>query len=103
MPTNDESNIRSLSANWEWRKVKLRPPPAGDGAPAISRRSTRRLPARNPRKPITIEVTYRGGPSDSWIVRYRGQVWRFDGFVCLTDLMSVVNGPIVGVPVRRGE
>jgi hypothetical protein len=52
--------------------------------------SFRRLPWRNPREALTIEVVYRGGQEGFIEVRARGVVKRFPGHLALFDVMAEV-------------
>jgi hypothetical protein len=76
------------STKWEFRKVKVRTAPAGD-SPATG--GTAPSPARRKRdahKPLTVTVQYRGGPSASWLIRYRGLTHRFEGHLAIHDVLS---------------
>lgn len=86
-----ESNERSLSTTWEWRQTKIRRPPEGhsDSRPKAGRWF--RFPPRNPRVPLTVSVSYRGGPEAWYEVHARGSVGRFPGYVCLHDVMAEIN------------
>lgn len=65
-------------------------------APQASRTSRRGLhPAtlskRDPREPLTMTITYRGGPECWWEIKTRGVTIRRPGYVAIHDLMSEVN------------
>jgi hypothetical protein len=69
------------------------PPQAGEpqrpkGTPqALLRR-------RDRRKPLTITVTYRGGPECWWELRARGAIVRRPGHVALEDVLSQFDGAL---------
>ena len=87
MTNNDESNISSISTNWEWRKVRMSLAPAGDSMAGQRPSAKPQRARRNRRKWQTIQVSWRGGSSSTWAVRVGTEVWRFDGFVALEDVM----------------
>lgn len=83
--------IKLVSTTWETRRVRInRAPQASvDSAPKALR--WRRLPPRDPRKPLTCTVKWRGGP-EAWIeVHARGDIGRFPGSVCIADLVMWMN------------
>lgn len=45
------------------------------------------LPGWNPRDPLTITVSYRGGSEAFYELRSRGRTWRLPGSLCLHDVM----------------
>lgn len=92
MATHEESYTCSPSTKWEWKLVKMSPPPGGDRAAADIHGRRAPLSSRDPHKPISIEVRYKGGAEASYVVTYRGRVWRFPGYVALHDMMQQVNG-----------
>lgn len=51
-----------------------------------------RLARRDPRDPLTVTITYRGGPECWWEIRARGTVIRRPGSVALHDVLSWING-----------
>jgi hypothetical protein len=78
------------STTWEWRKVKMKPPPAGHStaAPKASRwYGLARWPRR---RPLTLTIAYRGGPESWWLVTSRGRHGVFPGHLCLEDVMRAV-------------
>lgn len=68
-----------------------RPPEASTNSRPKGDYSHRLLP-RNPREPLTITVTYRGGAECWWEIRSRGTVLRRPGSVALHDVLSDLNG-----------
>ena len=53
-----------------------------------------RLVPRNPREPLTITVTYRGGSECWWEIRARGTVVRRPGSEALHDVLAHLSGGI---------
>jgi len=51
-----------------------------------------RLTPRDPRDPLTVTVTYRGGSECWWEIRARGVVIRRPGHVALHDVLSHLSG-----------
>lgn len=86
-----ESYTRSGSTKWEYRKCKMSPPPAGDSPRSEAKRSTKALRRRSMYKPLTITVRYVAGPQCSWLITYRGKVWRFAGYLELHDVLSSLS------------
>lgn len=94
MPTQVETYTCSPSTKWEYRKVKIPGPP--EPLAAQGRRSRLRvpLPFRNPRKMLTIGVSYRGGAEAWWQLEARGRVVRVPGHVCLHDALTLFQGDV---------
>jgi len=53
-----------------------------------------RLLPRDPRDPLTVTVTYRGGSECWWEIRARGVVVRRPGHVSLHDVLAHLSGGI---------
>lgn len=51
-----------------------------------------RLARRDPRDPLTITVTYRGGPECWWEIRARGVTIRRPGVTALHDVLDHLQG-----------
>lgn len=96
MPASDE---RSPSTTWAWelRKIPVRPKGPSSAAPKAA--SGPALPRRNPRDPLTVTVTYRGGPEAWYEVKARGRTWRFPGHVAIHDAWGRI---IEGDAANRG-
>lgn len=93
MTNNNNGNSSSPSTRWEWRKVRISgsSAPAGDcAAEPLRSKASRR---RDAHRPLTIVVTYRGGPESSWLIEFRGAVRRFPGHMALDDVMRAINDP----------
>jgi hypothetical protein len=91
--TPEESNTRLPSTTWKWERVIIKPPAKGMGQRAASAPS-KPLSSRDPRKPITIELEYRGGASARWRIRARGRTWHFSGVMALQDVMARINATL---------
>ncbi len=88
----DDTNVRTPSTTFAWRRVKvLQDSPRRGGLPA-GRRSALALRHRNRRKPLQVRFWYTGGLESSWVIEYRGVTWRFAGAICLEDVGSFLNG-----------
>lgn len=79
------------STTWEWKRVKMaRPPEARRAAPAKLARWWGRAPL-NPRKPITLTVTLRGG-AECWVeIHARGSAGRFHGATAIYDILREIT------------
>jgi hypothetical protein len=91
MATQDTPNIRSSSTTWAWQKVIVRGRPAPEGTVSARGRRIASLRSRDPRKPITIQLHWRGGPEATWRVRARDTDWVFPGHMCVQDMMDIIN------------
>lgn len=80
------------STTWAWRKIKITPShPSGDCAPKALHSASNGRRKRLYRDRLMIEVWWRGGPEDDWIVRIAGRsARRIPGWMCLTDVVSLV-------------
>lgn len=70
----------------------MRRPAGGQQAPGAKLRRIQGLLPRNARDPLTIKVSYRGGPECWWEIHARGVVVRRPGVVALHDLLMELNG-----------
>ena len=80
------------STKWEYRKIRVRSgqAPAGDSPSAA--RTFKGLRARDTHKSLWIEVRYVGGSQASWLIKARGRIERFPGYLELDDVLRRVNG-----------
>jgi hypothetical protein len=89
MPSLEEA-CDHPSTNWAWKKVKIKPAhPQGTARSSTNfvRGRRRRVDVR--RGTQTLEVVYRGGAEDAWLVRLGGRSWyRVPGWLCLTDCLA---------------
>lgn len=86
-----DANTGSPSTTWGWKRVKIsRAPQANGSANAVST-FWRRLSPRNPRQPLNITVSLRGGP-ECWVeVHARGSMGRYHGATALYDVLADIN------------
>lgn len=90
-PVANEHSSSTLS-EWEYRKVMRRPAgPTGQRGEATP---LKRLALRNRRKPLTVTITYRGGPESWWELRARGKVVRVPGHRFVEDALSQFDGTL---------
>lgn len=88
--TPDESNTRSPYTTFKWKRVIITGPPAPKAQRAAGARPAP-LGTRDPRKPITVSVEYRGGPEAKWRIRARGRTWNVSGVTSIHDVMAMIN------------
>lgn len=89
--TFEDPNVGSPSTRWELRLVKIRRPPEAHSGSQTKSGYWRRFPRRNPREPLKITVSYRGGPEAWYEVHARGSVGRYPGYMAIHDIMCDVN------------
>jgi hypothetical protein len=93
MPT-DEPNDRTPSTTWAWKRVKVRRPAGGQKRGASGGHSSLRHRANlNPREPLTLKVTYRGGNECWWQIETRGVTIRRPGYLALHDVLWEIVHP----------
>jgi hypothetical protein len=51
----------------------------------------RLMPSRDCRRPLDLQIRYRGGPEGLWVIQARGWHWRFSGGLCVADVMNWIN------------
>jgi hypothetical protein len=91
MATNEDTNVRSGSTTWEFRKVKIREPrPEAQHGSAKPRRFAL-LPKRDRRSRLTITLAYKGGAEAWWVIEARGRTAAFPGHRALHDVMAEIN------------
>lgn len=87
----DDPNDCSASPTWAWRRVRVRRPPEAHSDSRPKGDHFRRLPRRDPREPLKITVSYRGG-SEAWYeLHARGGVLRRPGVISLHEIMTIIN------------
>lgn len=91
MDEHESTNERTPSTAWTWKRVKVRRPAGGQQAPGAKRRRWHGSLPRNPREPLTIKVSYRGGGECWYEIHARGSMGRFPGITALHDVMRVIN------------
>lgn len=87
-----EPNPCLPSTTWVYEKRKVRR--SAGGQDTASRKAVRwyHLPRRDRRKPLTLTISYRGGPECWYEVHARGSVGRFPGSTYLHDVMAAIYG-----------
>jgi hypothetical protein len=82
------------STTYAWRKVKMKPPPAGHNTVRGNRGRWHRFGVWPKRRPLTLIVQHRGGAESWWLVKSRGSHGVFPGHLSLDDVMAqVCNEP----------
>lgn len=85
------------SATWEWRRVKMKPPPAGHTTARAKRGRWHHLRQWPRTQSLTLTIAYRGGPESWWLVTSRGTHGVFPGHCAIEDVMAqVLNEPDFG-------
>jgi hypothetical protein len=87
-----EPNTRPPSTTWEWRKTKIRSAPQATQHSQPKAARWYHMRARDRRKPLTLTISYRGGPESWFEIHARGSIGRFPGWVALSDVMAVIYG-----------
>jgi hypothetical protein len=92
MKMESEDRTCVPSTTFAWRKVKMKPPPAGHDTARAKRGRWHHLPRWPRTRDLTIKVAYRGGPESWWLVTARGSTGVFPGHLALEDVMvDVLN------------
>lgn len=86
-----DSNTSSPSTRYQLKLVKIRRPAGGQKTATPQASRLHRLPARNPREPLHLTISYRGGPESWWEVHARGTIVRRPGYTSLDDIMRDIN------------
>ncbi len=77
----------------------MKPPPAGHETVRAKRGRWRALATWPRRRPLTLQVAWRGGPESWWLVSARGRHGVFPGSMALEDVMAQVlnewDGPVL--------
>ena len=87
-----DPNACPPSTTWEWRKTKIRRPPEATARLPKAARRWYHLPMRDRRKPLTLTISYRGGPECWYEIHARGSIGRFPGYAALHDVMTEIYG-----------
>lgn len=99
MAQQSESERTFPSTTWEWRRVKMKPPPAGHSTARAKRGRWYGLPTWPRQRKLSVELTWRGGPESWWLVKARGRHGVFPGHAAIEDVMAQVlnewNGPVL--------
>lgn len=91
MPNEPRSNKCTPSTTYAWRKVRISRAPQAETTVPRQGRPVQALAQRDPRKPLSITISYRGGAESWWELRARGVVLRRPGSVCLDDVLSLLS------------
>jgi hypothetical protein len=92
MSTHHESNLSSPSTTWGFRRVKIGVAPQADSHSRPKGVARQALARRDPRKPLTVTIVYRGGSECWWEIRSRGVVLRRPGYWTIHDVFSLLEG-----------
>jgi hypothetical protein len=105
MPTTPDNRTGVPSTNFEWKLVKMKPPPAGHTAARAKRGRWSRFSTWPRQRPLQLTITWRGGPESWWLVQARGSHGVFPGHLAIEDVMAQVcnewNGPVFTERQRR--
>lgn len=71
--------------------MKISRPAGGQQPSGAKRRRWHGALPRNPREPLTIKISYRGGPECWYEIHARGGMGRFPGVTALHDVMRQIN------------
>jgi hypothetical protein len=99
MTDDTVANNCSPSTTQAWKWVRIPAPAEGPGDSA-TQEHLRRLNRAKWRRPITLTVSYRGGPECWWEIDARGRTWRFPGSLALHDVLVVIYDGRGGKPRR---
>lgn len=86
-----DENTRSSSTRWAWKRVRIPPSPEAPSS-AVAKRPPP-LGTWDPRTPLTVTITYRGGPEAWYELKARGRRWRRPGSLSLHDVMMELYQP----------
>ncbi len=91
MPKKESSEqpFGSTTVEWKWVKI-VRPPEAS--TQRRRRRHFQALSRWDPRSPLTLKVTRRGGPEMWYEIHARGAIMRCPGWHTIHDVMSRIYG-----------
>jgi hypothetical protein len=87
-----EPNTRAPSTTWTWERRKIRRPAGGQQSSQPKAARWWHLPLRDRRKPLTLTISYRGGPECWYEIHARGSIGRFPGHAYLHDVMAAIYG-----------
>jgi hypothetical protein len=86
-----KSNVCSGSTTWHFKDGSLATGARPYGISAGEAGSIYALRARDPRKPLDLQISYRGGPEGLWVIQARGWQWRCSGGLAVVDVMNWIN------------
>lgn len=84
------------STTWSVKRVMVRRAPQASVDSALKGHRWKKLPARNPRDPLSLTVKWRGG-AEAWVeIHARGDFVRVPGWVPIADIVLMANSQIEG-------
>lgn len=92
MADQEDTNGRTASTTWEFKRVKVKRRPPGPAGTVRSAARWFRYARWNPREPLTLKVKYRGGAECWYEIEARGSLGRFHGATSLHDVMQEIYG-----------
>lgn len=92
MRESNDTPVSPPSTTWVWRKTKIAPAPQATRNSQPKAARWYHMRARDRRKPLTLTISYRGGPEQWFEIHARGSVGRFPGWVVLSDVMGAIYG-----------
>lgn len=91
MANSHSSYTRSPSTKWHFADGSLATGAAPSMQPVAEQRSIWSLRARDPRKPLDLQIRYVGGSEGLWEICARGWRWTFPATLTIIDVMTWVN------------
>lgn len=102
MDTVDGSYTCSASTHCVCGRCIIQGPRPAQKSARLQDAPLRRLARRDPRKPLTIEIRYVGGPESLWAVRARGQTWKVCAHECVADVFMAFSAAVWAVSRPEG-
>jgi hypothetical protein len=85
------SNTCLPSTTWHHESGTLEGTPVPNRHSRPAGASIYELHSRDPRKPLDLLASYRGGSEGMWLIQARGWRWRFCGSLAVCDVMNWIN------------
>lgn len=105
MPNVPDLEQAFPSTTYAWKPVKVKRRPQGTPTARAKRGRWWGLATWPRQRPLSLTITWRGGPESYWLVETRGRHGVFAGCSSLDDVMTAVanewNGPS-WLPGKRG-
>lgn len=92
MAYTNPKNTSSSSTTWTPKVDRMRRTPAGRATSPQAPSRWYKVGRRDPKRPLDIKITYRGGSEAWWLVEARGRHGVFPGHMALHDVMREING-----------
>ena len=80
------------STTWTFERRKVRRPAGGQQGSQPKAVRWYHMATRDRRRPLTLTISWRGGPECWYEIHARGSIGRFPGSVCLHDVMAAIYG-----------